>query len=67
MANPKTKRPLSKVQKEINKAATAIQREGGIVTVTQKRYKIDRATAVKKAHSTLVMAGTIPKQKKKKK
>lgn len=66
MAN-KTKRPLSKTQKAISNAATQIQRKGGLVTVTQKRYKIDRPTAIKKAHSALVMAGTIPKPKSKKK
>lgn len=63
----KTKRELSPVQKKISKAATQIQKEGGLKTVTQTRYKISRADAIQKAYAGLIAAGTIPKPQKTKK
>jgi len=55
------KRKLSPAQRKLSDAATRIQREGGTKTVSQTRYKIDRATAIKKA------AAAIGYQKPKKK
>lgn len=63
MAKLKSKRKLSPLQKKISDAATRIQKEGGFVTVKQKRYKIDRGTAIKKAASAIDYQK--PKNKKK--